>query len=518
MNLTILEVVRSKNSSSFRTGCHALAVAASLWPRAGSAVLAAMLITSIGCSNSQSPTSTHMAVTAAFSPTSGPVGTLLTITGADFSTAQSVSIDNVPAIPVSQSTSSLTALVMPGATSGAVSVTTAAGTVDGQGTFTVTATGIPSTQQAKLTGSGSVSPSQQGYSVAVSADGNTALVGAPNDNSGTGAVWVFVRSGTTWTQQGNKLVGNGAVSNAGQGYSVALSADGNTALIGGPYDSSHVGAAWVFIRSGTTWTEQGNKLVGTGPVGNAWQGYSVALSADGNTAMVGGPSDSSNVGAVWVFTRSGSAWTQEGDKLVGTGAVFSSSQGATVALSSDGNTALISGFEDNENIGAVWVFVRSSTSWTQQGAKLVGAGYVGTPQQGTAIAISADGNTALVGGSSDNSEAGASWVFTRSGTNWTQQGNKLVGTGALPNSHQGNSAALSADGNTAIVGSQSDAAWIFTRSGSTWTQSGNSLIGTEAVGTAIQGYSVSLSADGNTALTGGPGDNSYVGSAWVFTH
>jgi len=388
---------------------------------------------------------------------------MVTITGADFSSPQSVSIGNVPAIVVSQSTSSLLALVMPGATSGAVSVTTPAGTFNGKSMFSVTATGVPTTQQGnKLTGSGNVSPSQQGYSVAVSADGNTAAVGAPNDNSGVGATWVFVRSGTTWTQQGSKLVGNGTVGNAGQGSSVALSADGNTAFIGGPEDSS-------------------------------------------------------GVGAVWVFTRSGSEWTQQGNKLVGTGYTFSPAEGATIALSSDGNTGLIGGFVDNLNVGAVWVFVRSGTTWTQQGNKLVGTGSVGMSQQGTAVALSADGNTALIGGSYDNSGAGAAWVFTRSGTSWAQQGNKLIGTGATPYANQGYSASLSADGNTAIVGSKSDGVWVFTRSGSAWTQSGNALVATGAIGTAIRGYSVSISADGNTALTGGPGDNSYTGAAWVFT-
>jgi hypothetical protein len=522
MSFSFLEFVHLKNSSRFRIRCHALAVAAPLSPTGISIVIFAMLITTMGCGGGSSqqlpPTGGGTAGTATFSPTSGPVGTMVTITGADFSTTQSVSIGNVPAIIISQSTSSLVALIMPRATSGAVSVTTAAGTFDGKGMFSVTATGVPKMQQGnKLTGSGNVSPSQQGYSVAVSADGNTALVGAPSDNSDVGAVWVFVRSGATWTQQGSKLVGNGTVGTASQGVSVALSADGNTVLVGGPYDDSHVGAAWVFTRSGSSWTQEGHKLVGNGAVGNAWQGTSVALSADGNTALVSGPQDSSGVGAVWVFTRSGSAWTQQDNKLVGTGYTFSPAQGTSITLSSDGSTALIGGFVDNSNVGAVWVFVRSGTTWTQQGNKLVGTSSVGMSQQGTSVAISADGNTALIGGSSDNSGVGAVWVFTRSGTSWAQQGNKLVGAGAISNGNQGNSAALSADGNTAIVGSRSDAAWVFTRSGSAWMQSGNPLVATGAAGTAIQGYSVSISADGNTALSGGPADNSYAGAAWVFT-
>src|SRR5690242_11661819 len=88
----------------------------------------------------------------------------------------------------------------------------------------------------------------------------------------------------------------------GYGYRVALSSEGNTALIGGPQDKG-VGAAWVFTRSGVVWTQQGKKLTGEGEVGEGYFGYGVALSSDGNTGMVGGALDN-KVGAAWVFTRS----------------------------------------------------------------------------------------------------------------------------------------------------------------------------------------------------------------------
>ena len=185
---------------------------------------------------------------------------------------------------------------------------------------------------------------------------------------------MFTRSGGVWTQQGGKLVGSGAVGNAKQGTAVALSSDGSTAIVGGPSEGSG-GAAWVFTRSGGVWTQQGGKLFGTGAVGNADQGYSVALSADGNTAVVGGPCDSNGggclgsvsvsggVGAAWVYTRSGGAWTQLGSKLVGAGATGNAEQGYSVALSGDGNTAFLGGPLDNygccfATVGATWVFAR----------------------------------------------------------------------------------------------------------------------------------------------------------------
>ena len=114
---------------------------------------------------------------------------------------------------------------------------------------------------------------------------------------------------------GLKLVGNDAAGLALQGNSVVLSADGNTAIVGGFGDSSNMGAAWVYTRSNGVWTQQGGKLVGTGAVGNAGQGQSVALSA-GNTAIVGGYLDNLNTGAAWAYTRSNGVWTQQGGKLV----------------------------------------------------------------------------------------------------------------------------------------------------------------------------------------------------------
>jgi hypothetical protein len=114
-----------------------------------------------------------------------------------------------------------------------------------------------------------------------------------------------------FSQQGPKLVGIAGVGMALQGASVSLSSDGNTAIVGGPGDNGDTGAAWVWTRRGGVWTQQGNKLVGTGAVGNGQQGSSVSLSSDGNTAIVGGPVDDGEVGAAWIFTQSGGLWTQQ---------------------------------------------------------------------------------------------------------------------------------------------------------------------------------------------------------------
>ena len=397
---------------------------------------------------------------------------------------------------------------------------------------------IYSQQGGKLVGAGAINKQQtptnaigvsQGWVVALSGDGNTALVSGPSDNGGVGAVWVFVRqNGVAWTQQGNKLVPSDTSSFTLFGQWVALSADGNTALIGGPEDNSAMGAAWVFTRaSNGNWTQQGSKLVGTVPANAPSanpQGGSVALSADGNTALVGGTSQNGCV--AWVFTRgTHGTWTQQGSELVGSGAVENNtifSQASSVALSADGNTAAVSAPLDN-NIGAVWVFTRTSGQWSQQGSKLVANG--GGTSQGISVALSADGNTLLDG--TENTAGGAAVVFVRdSNGNWTQQGGNLVGKDAATDANQGSSVALSGDGNTAVVGGPNDnggigAAWVFTRDSSgNWTQDGNKLVGTGSVYSlpsgVLEGTSVALSEDASTALVGGPSDNQQLGAVWPF--
>ena len=388
-------------------------------------------------------------------------------------------------------------------------------------------------QQGKLVGSGVSDTTDQGQSVAISADGNTAIIGGYKDNNGIGAAWIFTRSNGIWTQQGNKLVGSDAVGTSGQGLSVSISADGNTAIVGGPYDNTDTGAVWIFTRTGGVWLQQGSKLVGSGGSGliGALQGSSVSISGDRNTAIVGGPTDNHFVGAVWVYTNSGGVWTQQGNKLVGTGIVGVGTKiGISVSLSYDGNTAIAGGYGDSSSHGAGWIFTRSSGVWTQQGNKLVGTGGIAEGcEQGESVSISADGNTAIIGGIENyTNNTGAAWVFTRSAGVWTQQGNKLVGSGSIgSNPYEGSSVSLSYSGDTAVFGGRHDnfdnvssdsygATWIFTRSGGVWSQLENKLLNSNAY-QANQGTSVCISSDGSTIIVGGPGDNNDIGAAWIYS-
>lgn len=380
-------------------------------------------------------------------------------------------------------------------------------------------------QGEKLTGSGESGQGEFGNSAALSPDGDIALIGAPDDSGGVGAAWVFTRSGSSWTQQGAKLTGSGEIGKGSFGNSVALSSEGNVVLIGAPEDNNGVGAVWVFTRSGSVWT-QGAKLTGRGEIGKGAFGDGVALSSDGRAALIGGGQDNDNVGAVWAFARLGSRWKQQGPKLTAGRASGHAGFGSRVALSSDGNTALIGGPEFGRS-GAAWAFTRRRGSrWKQQGAKLTSDEKGTSIDFGNSLALSGTGNTALIAGSGADGELGAVWAFTRSGSAWTRQGPKLTAAGETGRGNFGESLALSSDGNIALIGAVMNsepgrenvgAAWVFKRSHATWRQHGGKLTGRGASAEdELFGVSAALSSAGNTALIGSEGDDSDIGAAWVF--
>ncbi|MEZ5454614.1 MAG: FG-GAP repeat protein [Lysobacteraceae bacterium] len=380
------------------------------------------------------------------------------------------------------------------------------------------------TQQAKLVADDGVPNDYFGASVAL--DGNTALVGAYGDdvgvNSHQGSAYVFTRSGSTWTQQAKLVAGDGAITDR-FGFSVTL--DGDTALVGAyPDDVGAIGSAYVFTHSGTTWTQQAKLVAGDGAEGDAF-GYSVALNRD--TALVGAYGD--DVGANSdqarpTFTRSGAAWTQQAKLVAGDGAE-GDEFGTSVAL--DGDTTLVGATYDDvssSNQGSAYVFTRSGKAWIQQ-TKLTAGDAAAGDLLGRSVAL--DGDTALVGAYTDDvgaiSDQGSAYVFTHSGSTWTHQAELTAGNGATGDWF-GDSVAL--DGDTALVGAYTDdvgansdqgSAYVFTRSGNMWTQEAKLTADDGAAGDWF-GYSVVL--DGDTALVGATYDDvssSNQGSAYVFT-
>lgn len=368
----------------------------------------------------------------------------------------------------------------------------------------------------------------QGWSTSISSDGNTAIVGGYGVGGNIGAGWIYTRSNGVWTQQA-KLVGDNVIGTSEQGGSVAISSDGLTAAVGGFNDNGGIGAVWVFTSSGGVWSQQGAKLTASDAIGTSSQGRSVSLNANGNTLMVGGSYDNSHLGAAWVYTRNSGTWTQQGAKLAGTGStgtdVF---QGCSVSLSADGNTAFIGAYGDASGKGAAWQFFRSGGIWAQVGAKITASDETGAGEFGYSVSMCANASTAIIGAMLDNGQIGAAWIFSSSGSGagFTQSGSKHVGTGigaSTPGvSLQGSAVSISSDGSTAAVGGWGDqnyagAIWIYTGSGGVWTQLGNKV---DTAGTSNLGKALALSSDGMTIIAGEPNDisgSTYYGASIVFS-
>lgn len=360
--------------------------------------------------------------------------------------------------------------------------------VDDRGAeYPITIDPLVVTEQAHLFASDGALLDEFGYSVALA--GDTALVGAYVEGSFAGSAYVFVRDGDTWTEQAH-LIASDASPNDFFGFSVAL--DGDTALVGAIGDNNGTGSAYVFVRNGTTWTEQDHLFAPDGAEFGFFLGLSVAL--DGDTALMYGG------GSGHVFVRDGTAWTEQAQLLPG-------EAGGSMALADD--TALVlSG-------GKVVVFVRNGTVWTEEGQLTASDGVPGDTF-GNSMALT--GDTALIGTSNDETSAGVSagsaYVFVRNGTTWTEQAHLFASNGSAFSTF-GKSVALADD--TALAGADgAQTAYVFVRNGTTWTERAR-LIASD--GAAFDSFGYSVAVDGDIALVGAPFDDTVAedaGSAYVF--
>lgn len=438
---------------------------------------------------------------------------------------------------------------------------------------------------------------QFGYSIALSGDGNTLAVGAPYESSNatgingaqgnnlsseSGAVYVFVRSAGVWVQQAYVKASNNGMSDK-FGHSVTLSGDGNVMAVGAFAEDSGVvgnqndnsvtnaGAAYVFTRTGAAWSQQAYLKASNVQAQDSVTtfGWSVSLSSDGATLAVGAPNEDSNAtgvngnqdnelaeasGAAYVFTQSGGTWTQQA-YIKASNTQNNDQFGGVVRLSGDGNTLAVGAAGEDSNAtsidgdqtsnaasgsGAVYVYVRSGATWSQQ-AYIKATNTRTNDNFGTALAISADGNTLAVGAESEGSGAtgingdqmssaaagsGAVYVFTRVVATWSHQAYIKASNTAAQDAF-GGSVAISGDGNTLVVGaaeedsdatgvngsqannlaSGSGAVYVFGRSGGTWTQ--RAYVKSSNSETFDQfAKSIALSADGDTLAVGADAEDS----------
>ncbi|TLM72285.1 MAG: tandem-95 repeat protein, partial [Actinobacteria bacterium] len=351
------------------------------------------------------------------------------------------------------------------------------------------------------------------FGAAASIDGDTAVIGAYNDDdfgSNSGSAYVFVKIGGVWSQQVKLTAADGTTTDY---FGASVAVDGDTAVIGASGDDdkgSNSGSVYVFTRSGTTWSQQAKIIAADGA---ASDGFGASLSLSGDTVVIGASGDDdkgADSGSAYVFTRVGTTWSQQ-QKLTasdgGAGDAFGS--GAPTGVTVSGDTAVIGAWRDDDratDAGAAYVFVRSGAVWSEQ-AKLTAPDGAASDWLGYTVALS--GDTAVIGASADDSWAGAAYVFTRSGTTWSQQA-KLSAGDAAPGDRFGWPVAVAGD--TAVIGTYADddkgadsgSAYVFTRSGTTWSQAGKL---TAPDGSAGDSFGLTVAFDGETAVIGSTGDD-----------
>ena len=474
----------------------------------------------------------------------------------------------------------------------------------------------PIVQQAYLKASNTDGNDQFGSSVAVA--GDTVVVGAPGESSNatgvngnqanngasnSGAAYIFIRSGGIWTQQAYLKASN---SQADDYFGISVAVSGDTVVVGANGEDSNAtgvngnqgdnnlyypGAAYVFIRTGSTWTQQAYlKASNTG--NNDVFGTSVAVAGD--TVVVGAPYERSNAtgvngnqadnslycpGAAYVFVRSGGIWSQQAYLKASNTDAYDSNLaydyfGCSVAAS--GDTVVVGAYGESSNgtgvngnqgnnsahsSGAAYVFIRSGGSWTQQ-AYLKASNTDAADHFGCSVAISGDTvvvgaygeasyATGVNGNQADNSGTypGAAYIFIRNGAIWTQQV-YLKASNAGYGQYFGSSVAVSGDtvvigaygeasSATGVNGNQgnnwdnhycyySGAAYVLNRRGGIWTQqaylkaSNSNAYDYFGCSVAVSGDTVVVGANQEssdaTGVNGSQANNyaSYSGGAYVF--
>ncbi|MBK8173306.1 MAG: hypothetical protein IPK60_23640 [Sandaracinaceae bacterium] len=421
--------------------------------------------------------------------------------------------------------------------------------------------------------------------VNLSADGNTLAVAAPfeasnatgidgnqadNSAANAGAVYIFTRAGSSWTQQAYIKASNTGMSDQ-FGVDVALAEDGNTLAVGANVEASnatgingnqadnsaaYAGAVYLFTRTGTVWTQQAY-IKPSVTYSSMEFGGDVALSANGDTLAVGASGEDTagvNSGAVYVFTRSAAVWSQQAFLKAAVAGVLDYF-GESVSLSSDGSTLAVgasaedsaaTGIDGNaadnsaDASGAAYVFTRTGSMWTQQAyVKASNAG--ASDLFGRVVALSGDGDTLGVGACYESSNAtgingdqsnnsagnaGAVYVYTRSGSTWTQQAYVKGSNTESPDlfgfdegiafSSTGDVMAIGAPGEqsmaTGVGGNQGNSAgsvgavYIFRRAATVWSQ--HAFVKASNSNGADGFFRVGLSSDASTLVVGAAGEDS----------
>jgi hypothetical protein len=346
------------------------------------------------------------------------------------------------------------------------------------------------------------------FGSAVAISGTTAIVGAYGVNDFSGAAYIYVRSGKTWHQQATLSDPAGGVQDT-FGCSVALS--GTTAVVGAPGVNDVAGAAYIYVRTGKTWHQQAELA---DPVGTTLDYFGCPVAVSGETVLISSVNANNNIGVTYVYVRTGTTWRRQAS-LTLPGGGDNAGFGTSVAIS--GGTAVIGAPGVFAGIGAAYVYARSGQRWRQQ-ARLIDPAGISGQQFGSAVALS--GATAAIGAVAVGQDAGAAWVYVRSGTTWRRH--RLTDPQVRSGAEFGVAVAVSrtTSGTRVLVGASNavrricGSAYDFARSGTKWREKAKVV----DPGCAVKDrFGTAVALDGRTAFIGAPMTNKDAGAVYELT-
>lgn len=312
----------------------------------------------------------------------------------------------------------------------------------------------------KIVPTSNTGPAAFGYSVDLSADGSRVAIGGELDNSGVGAVWIYDLVAGTYSEEA-KIVGTGYTGLANMGFSVSLNANGKMLAFGGPNDNSQIGANWIYHNSGPNWNFL-NKLVSNSHTGPGREGYSVSLDSEGFTFASGAPYDNNGHGATHLYTSFDSNYTNIiQEKIISNNNTGPTGmQGFSVSLSAPGDTLAIGAPGDNANFGATYIWINTdANSWIEE-QKLFNISTGFKLKLGYSVSLSADGYQLAAGSSFYfNTNYPGVTQFSKVKNNWVQRGGIL--SGSYGASLGGISVSYNADSNTLIFVSPTSISIIY---------------------------------------------------------
>lgn len=382
--------------------------------------------------------------------------------------------------------------------------------------FSTKATYDPVSENAKLISSTPGQDDYFGLSVSIDSTGTRAVVGASGvENSGQniGSIYVFLRTGNTWNIEATLFTNIGSYAN--QGWDIDIDSSGTRVIVGTSVQIGN-GFAFVYIRSGTSWTRETTLYPNDGLTGGDDKfGAAVGINSDGDRIIIGGYSINragyDDIGCAYIFSRSGSTWTQEAI-LFPAGMTPNRMYSWSVDIDSTGTRAVVgcprTDISGLNYCGEIYIWIRSGTAWSLE-SRMEPQVPLSSHQYGYQVAIDSSGTRIAVTSLGSGAEIGSIYIIVRSGTTWTQEA-KLVPTSAYSGVHSIKYGVCFNDAGDRLVAgrpqddsnglSDSGRCFYYTRTGNSWS-SGFSFVASDAVANDQFGTDVAISGNGNYIIS-----------------